>query len=207
MASQLIQCSVTGQLLGKCLLLTGATGYLGSLVLEALLRTTDVALIYVLLRPAGNRTAAERLRQLLAKNLFHKVRDQQSLLDRIQAIDGDLSLPGLGIEAATREKLRSSVEIILHSAADIRLEVDIQTTLKSNYLGTGAILDLAASMPKLKAVVHVSTAFVNMNQPRSSIIEEKLYPLHYGTRRVDAQELVQVSKCTYCSTGQLVPGL
>ena len=198
-----VEYSISEQFRGKHVLLTGATGYLGSLVLETLLRTTEVATVYVLLRPSAQRTAPERLEQLLAKNLFHKVRDQQSIMDKVRAVDGDLSHSGLGLDAATRDNLVDTVEIIMHSAADIRLEVDIQTSLKSNYLGTDAILGLAAQMPKLKAMVHVSSAFVNMNQPKSSTIDEKLYPLHYGTRKVEAEELVQVTISTALQVLQL----
>lgn len=46
-------------------LLTGATGYLGGLVLEALLRTTAVQKVYVLLRRKGQQSPDERLSKLL----------------------------------------------------------------------------------------------------------------------------------------------
>lgn len=52
-------------------LLTGATGYIGSLVLEKLCRSTNVSHIFVLLRPHRGRTPGERLRQLLHSPLFH----------------------------------------------------------------------------------------------------------------------------------------
>jgi fatty acyl-CoA reductase len=46
-------------------LLTGATGFVGSLLLEALLRTTDVQRVYVLLRPKGGDSPQARLEKLL----------------------------------------------------------------------------------------------------------------------------------------------
>lgn len=46
-------------------LLTGATGYVGGLVLEALLRTTAVQTVYVLLRAKGQQMPEERLAKLL----------------------------------------------------------------------------------------------------------------------------------------------
>lgn len=57
--------SIAEQFRGATVLLTGSTGFIGSLVLELLLRTTDVAKVYVLLRQKGSSTAAERLVQLL----------------------------------------------------------------------------------------------------------------------------------------------
>jgi nucleoside-diphosphate-sugar epimerase len=62
------------------------------------------------------------------------------------------------------------------------LQVDIHTALRSNYLGTQQVLDLACGCKQLKALVHTSSCFVNMNQPRSSVVQEHIYPLTYGTR-------------------------
>ena len=36
---------------------------------------------------------------------------------------------------------------------------------------------MAGNMPRLKAFVHVSTAYVNGNQPKGSIVPEQLIPL------------------------------
>jgi hypothetical protein len=57
------------------------------------------------------------------------------------------------------------------------------------------VLELAAAAGHLKALVHVSSAFVNMNQPRSSIVDEQVYPLKFGTQVVDVEELAQVRQC------------
>jgi fatty acyl-CoA reductase len=57
--------SLEEQFNSAAVLLTGATGYVGGLVLESLLRTTNVAKIFVLLRRKGVSSAHERLSQLL----------------------------------------------------------------------------------------------------------------------------------------------
>lgn len=57
--------SITEQFRDARVLLTGATGYVGSLVLEALLRTTAVSKVYVLLRSKGQQSPDERLSKLL----------------------------------------------------------------------------------------------------------------------------------------------
>lgn len=64
--------SIKEQFSGRVVLLTGASGYIGGLVLECLLRTTDVAHIYVLLRSKGSSSTAQRLSQLLqVSQLLH----------------------------------------------------------------------------------------------------------------------------------------
>jgi uncharacterized protein YbjT (DUF2867 family) len=55
-------------------LLTGASGYIGSVVLEQLLRTTDVGAVYLLLRGRRGADPSERVRTLLQSSLFHMVR-------------------------------------------------------------------------------------------------------------------------------------
>jgi nucleoside-diphosphate-sugar epimerase len=75
-----------------------------------------------------------------------------------------------------------------------------QETLAANFEGTRKVLELAAATVHLKALVHVSSAFVNMNQPRSSIIDEQVYPLKYGHQTVDVEELARVSSTAACGT-------
>jgi hypothetical protein len=60
---------------------------------------------------------------LLQKSIFHKVRDQQQLLAKVCAVDGDITQPGLGLAPDTARQLQQEVHIVLHCAADIRLEV------------------------------------------------------------------------------------
>ena len=43
--------------------------------------------------------------------------------------------------------------------------------------GTQNLLELAASIGDLQSFLHVSTAFVNVNQPAGAVVEEVLYPL------------------------------
>jgi hypothetical protein len=63
--------------------LAGATGFIGSLVLELLLRTTDVARVYALCRGKRGASARERLQRLLHSGLFHRVRDSPELLEKV----------------------------------------------------------------------------------------------------------------------------
>jgi hypothetical protein len=134
----------------------------------------------------------------LQKSIFHKVRDQPQLLQKVTAIPGDITLPGLGLSPATTQQLQSELHFILHTAADIRLEVDIQSALTANYHGTAAVLQLAQGCKQLRALVHTSSCFVNMNQPRSSVVDSRIYFLRLGDRVVACGELVEVGTCQGC---------
>lgn len=62
----------------------GGTGFIGSLVIELLLRTTDVSRIYVLARGKRGAPARERVLRLLHSGLFNMVRDDPKLLAKVR---------------------------------------------------------------------------------------------------------------------------
>jgi nucleoside-diphosphate-sugar epimerase len=180
------------------------------MVIESLLRTTRVSRVYVLLRPKRGQDVAQRAAQLLKAPLFHLVRARPELAAKVVAVAGDISLPGLGLSPEDLATLEREANYIIHSAADIRLEPPMQETLRSNYLGTKRVLQLAArclhgsaaraaaaglpppsTPPALKSVVHVSTCYTNIEQPRGSTVAERLYPLRYGEQVADAEALAE----------------
>jgi fatty acyl-CoA reductase len=65
--------SIKAEFAGSEVLLTGASGYIGSVVLEQLLRTTDVGRVHLLLRPRKGQSIQDRAHKLLQGALFHKV--------------------------------------------------------------------------------------------------------------------------------------
>lgn len=182
--------SIKREFAGATVMITGASGYIGSLVMEQLLRTTDVAKIYVLIRGKRGTTAQERLAQLLQKGLFHLVRDNPRLLAKVELLEGDLNSDDLGLTQRELQLVQANVNILVHSAASIQLEADVQHTLRSNYLGTRRLLALATQMRALRGMVHVSTAYVNVNFPRGSTVDERIFPLHFGGQEVHHADIV-----------------
>lgn len=195
---------------GATVFITGGSGYVGGMVIESLLRTTRVQRVYVLLRPKRGQDVAQRAAQLLKAPLFHLVRAKPELAAKVVAVAGDISVPGLGLSPEDLATLEREANFIIHSAADIRLEPPMQETLRSNYLGTKRVLQLAArclhgasaraaaaglpppsTPPALKSVVHVSTCYTNIEQPRGSTVAERLYPLRYGEQVADAEALAE----------------
>jgi FlaA1/EpsC-like NDP-sugar epimerase len=99
----------------SAVLLTGATGYIGSLLLEKLLRSTDVGRVYVLVRPRRGAAPAERLSRVLKGPLFHLITPEQEA--RVTAVAGDIMQPGLGLSPEDEAMLEENVDTVLHSAA------------------------------------------------------------------------------------------
>ena len=186
--------SVKSHFNGSTVLLTGASGYIGSLVLEKLLRTTQPKRVYVLLRPKHGICPSSRLLKMFQSSpVFHLIRNDEWRLSLATPIAGEFTQAGLGLSQEDLETIRSEVDTVIHCAADIRLEVPVQDTLKANYQGTREVLEVARSLQNLISFVHVSTAYSNFNQPVGATIIEKIYPLHYGDQRLKSQELVEVS--------------
>lgn len=69
------------------------------------------------------------------------------------------------------------MDFIIHCAATIRFDLPVKAVLRANFLPTRALLDFAASLPRLRAFTFMSTAYVNAYLPHGSRIEEKIYPL------------------------------
>jgi len=173
--------SIRNEYDNESILLTGGLGFLGSVVLEQLLRTTNVKRIYVMARAKRTVSPHDRVATLLRSGLFHQVRAQDSNAGRrVVVLAGDVSSPNLGLSGAELDLLLSDVTVVLHCAASVALDADIQATLRNNCYGTLNVRDLATQMPHLKSFVHVSTYFVNNHRPRNQLIEEKIFPMDLG---------------------------
>ena len=144
----------------KCVLVTGATGFLGKFLIEKLLFATPVETIFVLLRSKKGKCPSERLQQFKEDPLF-KFRLSSKHLQRIKAIPGDISLPGLDLDDHHRSLITSNVHIIFHSAASVRFDDPLPQAVTMNVSATLEVLKLAKECCQLESFVHVSTAFVN----------------------------------------------
>lgn len=67
--------SIREEFSNTVVLVTGGTGYIGGLVLEALLRTTTVRKVYVLLRPKAGQEPQQRVAKLLQVSVCAWVAD------------------------------------------------------------------------------------------------------------------------------------
>lgn len=201
--------SVREAFAGRTVLLTGVTGFVGSLVLEQLLRTCpDVHKVFVIARQKHGISGPDRVQHMLHSHpLFHLIRAQtlsvsvpflhtrltaleaalsahhtrlQSTLPQVEVLAGDMTLPGYGIGDREMRRLTQETEIVIHAAASISFDDHIHDAITHNYMATKHLADMASGMPKLRAFVHVSTAYVNGNQPKGSTVAEHMLPLGAG---------------------------
>ncbi|KAK1757821.1 hypothetical protein QBC47DRAFT_377047 [Echria macrotheca] len=116
------------------ILLTGATGFLGSyLVRDILDRTAKTVKLIAHVRGAKEPSAAlERLRRSL--NSYGLWRDEWT--GRISAVVGDLSQPQLGLDQNTWNDLARDVDVVIHNGAIVHWVKRYQDMMASNVLST-----------------------------------------------------------------------
>ncbi|XP_047097893.1 fatty acyl-CoA reductase 1-like [Schistocerca piceifrons] len=171
---------------GASILLTGATGFIGTLILEKLLRSCPgVSTVYVLVRDKKGVPLRERLRSHLEKPIFSNARQAcPDYLRKVVPIAGDCTQPGLGISPADATMLTSKVSVVFHVAATVRFDADLRTATLTNVASTCEVIALVKRMTNLKAFVYMSTAY--SNAPRDEI-DEEFYP-----PALNAEELLKL---------------
>ncbi|MDP2709656.1 MAG: SDR family oxidoreductase [Solirubrobacteraceae bacterium] len=137
------------------LLLTGSTGFVGMELLARLLRAPSPSprqRVVALIRATDDAAATRRLHDTL-RSVFGSVEPYAS---RVDAVAGDLELPGLGIDPA----LAGSITSIVHGAASVSFDLDLRRSRAINVEGTRRVLAFAAGCPRLRRLTYVSTAYV-----------------------------------------------
>ena len=132
--------------------LTGATGFLGAFLLDALLSRTE-AEIHCLVRPRKEDThPAATIRANLRR--YDLWRPEYS--KRIVPVLGDLGEPLLGMATDDFDALARAVDLVLHAGAVVNMIYPYSALKPPNVDGTREILRLAC-LHKTKPVHHVST--------------------------------------------------
>jgi len=139
-------------------LLTGGTGFIGTYVARWLLHHTDHH-IAVLVRAEDQAAASHRLGRAWG--------DSPDLVAaigaRIEAVPGDVSEENMGLAESVRGGLAGNVGIIVHCAADIRLNAPLEELRRTNVDGVRNVLRFAEEVQAdhgLQRLSHVSTAYV-----------------------------------------------
>ncbi|RWS14634.1 putative fatty acyl-CoA reductase CG5065-like protein, partial [Dinothrombium tinctorium] len=148
---------------GRSVFITGASGFLGKVLLEKLLRDcSGLKRIFILLRAKGGLQSRKRIHELLDSLVFDRVRrENPSLLEKVVPISGDIIYRGLGINPSDLAVLRDEVSIVFHIAATIRFDEPLKRAVNLNVGGTKHVLELCHQLKHIQALVHVSTAYCN----------------------------------------------
>lgn len=106
---------------GKCLLVTGVTGFVGKFLLEKILRSCNPSRVYVLIRKKRGLSSEQRLRSFLEKEPVFQFRSlDPEAMNKVIAIDGDIEEEGIFSHKEDLQQIRNNVHIVIHSAATVR---------------------------------------------------------------------------------------
>lgn len=174
-------------------LLTGATGFVGKVVLEELLRRADelaIARIYVLIRPGKRGQNPEERFQSEIKHSPCFAKTPVERWDLVRAVGGELSLPKCSLSAGDDARLTETLTHIVHCAASVEFDLPIKDAAKANIASSLNVLDLAKRCGRLARMVSVSTAYVSPHPGDAVAVEEKLAPLPAPAEQIyrDIQE-------------------
>uniref|UniRef100_A0A665VQ65 Fatty acyl-CoA reductase n=1 Tax=Echeneis naucrates TaxID=173247 RepID=A0A665VQ65_ECHNA len=167
--------SVAEYYAGKSVLITGATGFMGKVLVEKLLRSCpEVKALYILVRPKAGQSMQQRVSDMMKCKLFDRMReDNPDFHQKIIPISSELTQPGLAISPEDVERLTACINIVFHCAATIRFDEPLKHALQLNVMATQQLLSLAQQMQHLEAFIHISTAYANCNRKH---IDEVIYP-------------------------------
>ena len=159
--------SVRGALSGKRVLLIGFTGFIGKVWLAKILEEIpDITKVYLLIRRQRSTTARRRFEKIVAESpLFENLHARHGddfgafLSEKIDVIEGDVTQPGLGIEPATFDRMKSDLDLVINSSGLTDFNPDLRQALSINIDGTLHLIDFLRRCDRA-ALLHLSTCYV-----------------------------------------------
>ncbi len=178
------------ELEGKTVFITGGTGFVGTALIERILRTLPNTKIVLLIRAGRRSSSTVRFkREILKNNCFDLLRNslgesrfEEMVADRVKIASGDVSKDNLGLSEGD-VRLLGECDIAIHSAATVSFDAPLDSAVEVNLLGPSrvarAFQDASNSDPG-KHFISVSTAYVagsrRGNAPELSLLDNSLYP-------------------------------
>lgn len=159
---------------GRTLFITGASGFMGKVLLEKLLYSCPgVARIYILMRPKRGKTVDARTDEMFKLPMFQRLmKENPDASKKIVPLEGDVNMEKLGLSENAKQHIISEVSVVIHGAATLRLEAKLKDAITMNVHGTARVLDICKNIKNLKAFIHVSTAFCHCD---TEVMEERVY--------------------------------
>ena len=119
-------------------------------MLTQLLKNKNVETVYCLVRGKNEENSKERLIETIKKyKKWEEVKQQVEDGERVQVINGDLSMKKLGIEISAYKKISEKVSAVYHCGAIVNHLLSYQYHRETNVLGTKRIISFCFSgIPK-----------------------------------------------------------
>src|SRR6202012_2766685 len=120
---------------GEPTLLTGATGFVGSKVLERLI--AHGAPVTVLIRAAEGAAARRRLEELALRTW-----GEETVVAEVEVLAADLERDLLGLAPDAYDALAGRAAAVVHCAASVRFDLPLEEAREINVVGTERVVAL-----------------------------------------------------------------
>jgi long-chain acyl-CoA synthetase len=166
-APQVQRLLVRETLANRHLLLVGVTGFIGKVWLVDLLENIpNIAKITLLIRRNRTTSAQRRFEKIVEESpTFDTLQERHGrrlaafLKEKVEVVEGDVSLPGLGLDEATQARLAKSLDLIVNSAGLTDFNPDLRDALSSNVDSALHLLDFLRKSDHA-GLMHLSTCYV-----------------------------------------------
>ena len=170
---------------------TGATGFLGTAIVERLLRAVPGCEVAVVVRPGRRTSAAERVRrELLRNDCFDRLRAEwgdsfaPQVARRLRVVPGDVSVDGLALDDAGRATL-AACDVVIHAAASVSFDAALDAAVEVNLLGPLRVAAALSSCGSAAHLITVSTAYVagaRRGDAPEALLEDTPFSIEVGWR-------------------------
>lgn len=163
---------IADALAGRRIAVTGSTGFLGTALVERLLRSVPDCELVLLVRPGRRSSGLQRIqREVLRNDAFDALRAElggprpfAAMAERrVTVVEGDVGLDGLGLSDPDREII-ARCDTVLHSAALVSFDSPLDGAVEVNLLGASRIVELLRALGVRPHLVSVSTCYVAGNR-------------------------------------------
>jgi 1-acyl-sn-glycerol-3-phosphate acyltransferase len=162
------------------ILLTGATGFVGKVVLEELLRRREelgVEEIHLVIRKSKREDVRTRFLSLAASPCFSLL--PSGWEQHCRVVEADL---GDANALPRRSSLQAQITHIIHCAASVEFDLPVAEAAASNITSALNMLAFARGCTRLRRMVSVSTAYVTPHPGDGVPVHEVLAPLPRSAR-------------------------
>ena len=159
--------SVRETLANRHILLIGVTGFIGKVWLVDLLENIpNIGKITLLIRRNRTTSAQKRFQKIIEESpAFDTLQEKYGrklgtlLEDKVEVVEGDVGMPGLGLDQATQVRLAKSLDLVVNSAGLTDFNPDLRDALASNVDSTLHLLNFLRKCDHA-GLMHLSTCYV-----------------------------------------------
>jgi len=159
--------SVRSALNGKHVLLIGVTGFIGKVwLVNTLMDLPEIGRIYLLIRRQKSNPAQKRFEKLIEESpvfdpLYERYGERllEFIREKVQVVEGDVTQPGLGLDAQAFAELRAQLDVVVNSSGLTDFNPDLRDALITNVDASLNVLEFIRESDHA-GLLHLSTCYV-----------------------------------------------